>query len=180
LVIDADGLFAFADDPSALKARGAPTILTPHPGEAARLLGRSAGAVNRDRVGTARELAELTGSVVVLKGAGTVSADPDGRMVINPTGGPSLATGGTGDVLTGIVGAFLAQGQAALESAAAAAYLHGASADRLAARLGRAGLLAEEVAHELPAAAEALRVRGEAADRLAGEGHGLALPFPGN
>ena len=180
LVIDADGLFAFAADASALKARRAPTILTPHPGEAARLLGRSAGAVNRDRVATARELAELTGSVVVLKGAATVSAGPDGRIVVNPTGGPSLATGGTGDVLTGVVAAFLAQGQAVLESAAAAAYLHGASADRLAARRGRAGLLAEDVAHELPAAAEALRVRVEEANDFAGEGQGLALPFPGN
>jgi hydroxyethylthiazole kinase-like uncharacterized protein yjeF len=179
LVIDADGLFAFADDPSALKARRAPTILTPHPGEAARLLGRSAGAVNRDRVGTARELARMTGAVVILKGAGTVSADPDGRIVVNPTGGSYLATGGTGDVLTGVVAAFLAQGQAALESAAAAAYLHGASADRLVTRMGRAGLLAEDVAHELPAAAEALRVRVEEASDYTGEGQGLALPFPG-
>lgn len=178
LVIDADGLFPFAEDASALKARRAPTILTPHPGEAARLLGRSAGAVNRDRVRTARELAELTGSIVVLKGAATVSADPNGRVVVNPTGGPALATGGTGDVLTGVVAGFLAQGLDPLESAAAAAYLHGASADRLAERIGSAGLLAAEVAHELPAAAEALRqrVRG----RAAGRGDELALPFPGS
>lgn len=182
LVIDADGLFAFAEDPSALKTRGAPTILTPHPGEAARLLGRSAGAVNRDRLGAARELAEITGSVVVLKGAATVSVEPGGRAVVNPTGGPALATGGTGDVLTGVVAGFLAQGQAPLESAAAAAYLHGLSADRLAARIGAAGLLATEVAHELPAAAEALRQRVKrvnAAGRAVGFGDNFALPFPG-
>ena len=180
LVIDADGLFPFAENLAALKARKAPTILTPHPGEAARLLGRSAGAVNRDRVGTARELAALTGSVVVLKGAATVTAEPGGRVVVNPTGGSALATGGTGDVLTGVVAGFLAQGQTPLEGAAAAAYLHGASSDRLALRIGGAGLLAADVAHELPAAAEALRQRVRAAGRSAARGDELALPFPGS
>ena len=99
--------------------------------------------------------------------------------MINPTGGPVLATGGTGDVLTGVVAGFLAQGQAPLESAAAAAYLHGASADRLAERIGGAGLLATDLARELPAAAESLRKRVRAAGPTAVRGDELALPFPG-
>lgn len=157
LVLDADALFALSQDPAVLKAREAPTILTPHPGEAARLVGGSASDVNADRVGAARELAALTGSVVVLKGAATVTAQPSGRVIVNPTGGPVLATGGTGDVLTGVVAALLAQGTAPFEAAAAAAYLHGEAADRCAERSGSAGVLAGEVAAELPAAAAALR-----------------------
>ena len=167
LVIDADGLFAFSQDPGVLKGREAPTILTPHPGEAARLLGGSAAEVNTDRVGVARELAALTGAVVILKGAATVTAEPSGRVVVNPTGGPALATGGTGDVLTGVVAALLAQRCSPFEAAAAAAYLHGEAADRCARRIGAAGLLAGDVAAELPAAAAGLR---RAADATASAG----------
>lgn len=200
LVIDADGLFPFAavrggrgGSLAALKARGAATILTPHPGEAARLLGTSAADVNRDRVGTARRLAGLSGAVVVLKGAATVVAAPEGRVVVNPTGGPVLGTGGTGDVLTGVIAALLAQGLSgaeggragrrtddrralAFECAALGVWLHGRAGDRLASRCGSAGVLAGEVAAELPAALEALRRRP--ADGLAAPGGGLAIPFP--
>ncbi|MCZ6464695.1 MAG: NAD(P)H-hydrate dehydratase [Proteobacteria bacterium] len=180
LVIDADGLHAFAAEPAMLRARSAPTVLTPHPGEAARLLGTDAAAVNRDRIGAARALADATGAVTLLKGAATIVVEPGGRTIVNPTGGPTLSTGGTGDVLTGMVCAFLGQGLGPGDAAAVAAYVHGAAADRLAASRGRAGVLAGEIADEVPAAAEALRRRAEAgAGGGAGHGLGLALPFPG-
>lgn len=191
LVLDADGIVAFEGHLSTLKGRGAPTILTPHPGEAARLLECTPGDINADRVEAARTLAARSGAVVLLKGAGTVAAAADGRVVVNPTGGPLLATGGTGDVLLGIVAAYVAQGLPALEAAAAAAYVHGAAADRLAERLGGSGLLAGELADEVAEASEALRRRAGAArgdqggaaaqaSRTAGgSGSRLALPFPG-
>jgi len=160
MVIDADGLNALSDDLMRLRDRVAPTVLTPHPGEAARLLGRSAAELNRDRVGAARELAERCGAVVLLKGAATVVADPAGCVYVNPTGGPALAAGGSGDVLTGVVAALLGQGVDPLEAAALAAWLHGAAADRLAERCGPAGVLATDLANELPAAADALRSNG--------------------
>lgn len=173
-MIDADGLLPFAGDPAALKARAAATVLTPHPGEAARLLGQSAREINRDRVGAARRLAEATGAVVLLKGAATVAAAPDGRTLVNPTGGPVLASGGSGDVLTGAVATFLAQGLEPLEAAALAAFVHGHAADRLAARHGPSGVLAGELAREIPDACQALR---EAARRPQPV-DGLAVPFP--
>jgi len=184
LVLDADGLNALGRDLSLLQARDGATILTPHPGEAARLLGADAAAVNRDRVAAARELARSSGAVVLLKGAATVVADPAGRVIVNPTGGPALATGGTGDVLTGIVAAHLAQGLAPVEAAAAAAWLHGAAADRLARRRGEVGLLAGEMAEELPEVARSLREgagggRGEDGREDGGADRRLLLPFPG-
>jgi NAD(P)H-hydrate epimerase len=179
VVIDADGLFAFVGDPVALKARSAATVLTPHPGEAARLLGVSSQEVNRDRLGAARRLADLTACTVLLKGAATVAADPDGRAVVNPTGGPVLGSGGTGDVLTGLVAAFLAQRLEPLEAAALAAYVHGHAADRIAARSGSSGALAGELARELPEATQALRQAAWATpDEEESPGAGLVLPFP--
>jgi NAD(P)H-hydrate epimerase len=179
LVLDADGLFAFAEEPGILKSRAAVTVLTPHPGEAARLLGMQSADVNRDRVSAARTLAAATGAVVLLKGAGSVTASPDGRVVVNATGGPSLAAGGTGDVLAGMVGTYLAQGLAAVDAAALAAYVHGAAADRLGR--GAGGLLASELADSLPAAAAELRAAAASDRALAAEvGVGLALPLPGS
>jgi len=186
LVIDADGLNAFAEDPAGLavlKGREAPTILTPHPGEAARLLGSSPAEINGDRVGAARELSSRTASVVLLKGASSVVADVDGGVIINPTGGPGLATGGTGDVLTGVVAAHLAQGLEPLEAAAMGAYLHGAAADELELRQGAAGLLAGELADALPAVALALRRCAEqqmTEECVGGPELSLALSFPGS
>jgi hydroxyethylthiazole kinase-like uncharacterized protein yjeF len=150
-------------------------VLTPHPGEAARLLGSDAAAINRDRLGAARLLAAETGSVVLLKGAGSVVASPEGGALVNPTGGPALASGGTGDVLTGIVAALLAQGVAAFEAAALAAYLHGYAADRISEVQGASGLLAADLLRELPAAAQRLRALGSEAVRETG----LVVPFPG-
>lgn len=174
LVIDADGLFPFAKAAlGALKARHAATILSPHPGEAARLLGVTAAEINRDRVGAARRLAAEAGCVVILKGAATVIAGPDGRIALNPTGGPALGSGGTGDVLTGIVVGLVAQGVPAFEAATLGAWLHGFAGDRVTARRGRSGILASEVAAELPEACEALRRQGGVAEQC-----GVALPFP--
>jgi ADP-dependent NAD(P)H-hydrate dehydratase / NAD(P)H-hydrate epimerase len=180
VVLDADGLVAFAGEPDAIRERRAPAVLTPHPGEAGTLLGLEPAAVNRDRVGAARRLAERSGAVVVLKGAATVIADPAGRVRVNPTGGPVLGTGGTGDVLAGAIGGLLAQGLAPFDAASAGAYLHGAAGDRLAAEVGRAGIAAGDVARALPAAAEALRRSAEAGPAAAAHPAGGidALPFP--
>ncbi len=152
-VIDADALNLLAQQPhlaAALEERGAAgahTVLTPHPLEAARLLGCDAATVQRDRVAAARTLASRFGAVVVLKGAGTVIAAPDARIAINPTGGAALATGGTGDVLGGIIGALLAQRMPAFEAALAGVYFHGLAADTLTAHgTGPAGLTAGELA----------------------------------
>ena len=148
-VVDADALTVLADDESPLAARargddGARAVLTPHDGEFARLAGRAPG---EDRATAAWELATRLHAVVLLKGPSTVVADPDGRVAINPTGSPALATAGTGDVLTGIIAALLARGAPPFEAAAAGAYLHGLAADVA----GTApGLVAGDVVDALP------------------------------
>jgi len=157
MVIDADGLNAIGRELGALKGRRAATVLTPHPGEAARLLGCSAREVNADRIAAATELAAGSECVVLLKGAGSVVADATGRVRVNPTGNPALGSGGTGDVLTGVVGALLAQGLEAFDAATAAAWLHGAAADGWAEIHGEAGLAAEDLADAIPSTAERLR-----------------------
>ncbi|MBI3758640.1 MAG: NAD(P)H-hydrate dehydratase, partial [Deltaproteobacteria bacterium] len=126
-------------------------VLTPHPGEMARLLGISTVAVNADRIGAARCLAGLTGAAVLLKGARTVIATPDGRVSINSSGNPGMATPGMGDVLSGIVGALLGQGIAPGDALVLGAFVHGLAADRLAKRLGPVGYLAGDLAEALPA-----------------------------
>ncbi|SEA09704.1 NAD(P)H-hydrate dehydratase [Variovorax sp. YR216] len=136
LVLDADALNCIAADPALqglLKARassGPSTVLTPHPLEAARLLGSNTGEVQRDRLAAAHELAKRFGAIVALKGSGTVIAQPDGIPVINPTGNARLATAGTGDVLAGMVGAALAAGLAPMAAACEAVWRHGDLADR--------------------------------------------------
>ncbi len=134
LVLDADGLVAFEKHLKDLRQRRAPTILTPHPGEAGMLLGLTPARLNRDRVAHARALAEASGAIVVLKGAASVIAAPDGRVALNPTGGPVLATGGTGDVLAGLAGGLLAQGEHPLRGGGAG----GLRARRRRRRLGGA------------------------------------------
>jgi hydroxyethylthiazole kinase-like uncharacterized protein yjeF len=160
LLIDADALNLLARETALADAlaarhtsgakdseRAARGILTPHPLEAARLLGCNASHVQRDRLGAARSLADRLRAVVVLKGAGTVIASPDGRTAVNPTGSAALAAGGTGDVLGGIIGALLAQALPSYEAALAGVYLHGLAADTLtAAGRGPAGLTAGELA----------------------------------
>lgn len=148
LVLDADALnmvAASADLRDALRRRGG-ALLTPHPLEAARLLGCSAAQVQADRLAAARRLAVDFGAVVVLKGAGSVTARADGLAAINATGGPALATAGTGDVLAGLCGALLAQGWPAWEAALAATWLHGAAADMLVDQgIGPVGMVASEL-----------------------------------
>jgi hydroxyethylthiazole kinase-like uncharacterized protein yjeF len=148
LVLDADGLNAV--DAGLLRGRTAPTIVTPHPGEMSRLAGIPTSEVQADRVGVARRFAADTGVVVVLKGARTLVAAPDGELAICPTGNPGMATGGMGDVLAGVTGALVAQGLRPLDAACLAVYLHGAAADAVAARRGQVGLLAGDLLDELP------------------------------
>ncbi|MFN2385138.1 MAG: NAD(P)H-hydrate dehydratase [Thermoanaerobaculia bacterium] len=157
LVCDADALNAMPGLPAVWARRRAATVLTPHPGEAGRLLGVSTKEVQRDRVAAARRLARRSGAVVILKGAATLIADPAGTVRVNPTGSPLMASAGAGDVLTGAVAALLAGGLRALEAAYCAAYLHGAAGELLAASLGDAGLLAHELADAMPLARDGLR-----------------------
>ena len=119
--------------------------MTPHPGEMARLTGHSAAEINADREGTALRYAKAWNAVVVLKGAHTVIAGPDGRCAVNPTGNPGLSRGGSGDVLAGMTSALLACGLPAFEAAACAVYLHGAAADRAAALHGETGMLPHDL-----------------------------------
>lgn len=156
LVLDADGLIAFAGELAALQARPAATILTPHPGEMAALLGCSVEEVQADRPAAARRAARESGCRVVLKGARSLVAGPEG-VAVNPTGNPGMATGGSGDVLTGMLGALLAAGRGANEAARLGTYLHGLAGD-LAARSGdQVALSAGDVVEALPAALRELR-----------------------
>ena len=152
LVLDADALNAVATDPqlqTQLKARhsrGYSTVLTPHPLEAARLIGSSAAAVQADRLDAARQLAERFSCVVVLKGSGTIIAAPGRAAVVNLTGNALLATAGTGDVLAGLIGAFLASGQSSLDAAKNAVFEHGRRADSWAAKKPGQALTASRLA----------------------------------
>jgi NAD(P)H-hydrate epimerase len=146
LVFDADALNHLAEAPEILESRP-PSVLTPHPGEAARLLRSTVAEVQADRVAAAEKIAARFSAVAVLKGARTVIAG-GGRLAICPTGGPALGSGGTGDVLTGIVGALLGRGVAPFEAACAAVYAHGKAGDLLAAERG--GLVAHELVETLP------------------------------
>ena len=149
LVLDADALnliAAVSDLHVTLASRHAPTVLTPHPAEAARLLGNDVATIQSDRIAAALELARRFNAFVALKGCGTVVALPDGRWQVNGTGNPGLATAGSGDVLTGIVAALLAQGWPAEAALPAAVHLHGAAADQLVAEgIGPIGLTAGEL-----------------------------------
>ena len=155
-VFDADAL-NLAGRASFFAGRSAPTILTPHPGEAGRLLGTDAAAVNSDRVASARRLAAESGAVVILKGFRSVVAAPAGRAEVVLAGNPGMASGGSGDVLTGIAGAFLARGLAPRDAAAAAAFLHGAAGDLAAETVGEEALIASDVTAHLGPAFELLR-----------------------
>lgn len=146
LVLDADGLNALAGDPGILPARSAPTVITPHPGELGTLLGVPTAEVQADRLRAARQAANTLGVTVVLKGYRSIVADPSGATVVITTGGPALATGGTGDVLTGVTVALLAGGQhPALAAAWAASWIHGRAGDVLEQQLGARGVLAGDL-----------------------------------
>jgi NAD(P)H-hydrate epimerase len=156
LVLDADGLNALAGDTDLLAGRPAPTVITPHPGEMGRLLGLTAAQVQEDRVGICRRVAEQYGCVVVLKGARTLVAEPGGELLVNPTGNPGMASGGTGDVLSGMIGGLISQGLDAFRAAGAAVYLHGLAGDLAAARLTGYCLIAGDLLRYLPDAFRAV------------------------
>ena len=161
MLIDADGLNAVAlIGAGALRRAAGPVVLTPHPGEAARLLGMTTGEVNANRIGAARRLSDLSGAAVLLKGARTVIAGSGGEVYVNASGNPGMATAGMGDVLSGMIGALLAQRLAPLDALALGAFLHGYAADRLAARIGPVGYLAGDLADELPSALASLAASG--------------------
>lgn len=150
MVLDADALNALARDPQVLTQAADPVILTPHPGEMARLTGQSTDQIQSDRVGAACTLANKLGAIIVLKGAHSVIAAPDGRHWINTSGNPSMATAGMGDVLTGIISGLLAQKIPALTAARLAVFVHGHIADRLIQERGPAPLLASEIIARIP------------------------------
>ena len=155
-VLDADALTLFGGRAAELVKARCPLVLTPHAGEAARLLGVPSDSVERDRFGSAASLAKTTGAAVLLKGAHTVVAAPDGRLAILDVGNASLATAGSGDVLAGIAGALLVH-LPPFEAAYAAAYLHGAAADAWSEGLRDRGLLASEIADRVPDVLAAFR-----------------------
>jgi ADP-dependent NAD(P)H-hydrate dehydratase / NAD(P)H-hydrate epimerase len=153
LVVDADGLNALAEDPSLLLGKRPSTvILTPHPGEMARLAGMTVADVEADRIPTALSFAARYGVYLVLKGARTVIAAPDGRIAINGSGNPGMASGGMGDVLTGILVALLGQAYEPFTACRLGVYLHGAAADLVAAEKGEIGISAVDVQEALPSA----------------------------
>ena len=156
-VIDADALNVLGGELELLRPRGASTVITPHPGEMSRLMGVSIKDVQSDRIGAALECAVRSECVVVLKGAGTVIAHPDGTFFINTTGNPGMASGGTGDVLTGMIGALLARGCSPLDSATAAVYLHGAAADLAAEKISEHALTATDIINSLGIALMGIR-----------------------
>jgi len=159
LVLDADGLNAVAGT-GLLRERAGPTVVTPHPGEMARLLATDASSVQADRLGAARALARAERVVVVLKGARTIVASPDGAAAVSPTGNPGMASGGTGDVLAGLVGGLLAQGLPPYEAATLGVFAHGAAGDAVASRRGEAGLSASDIIEELPPTLARLQAAG--------------------
>ncbi|MDR7867545.1 MAG: NAD(P)H-hydrate dehydratase [Sporomusaceae bacterium] len=155
LVIDADGLNALAGHTEILLETEALAVLTPHPGELARLTGRPLAVINADRLSAARDAAAALAAIVVLKGPGTVIAYPDGEVFINTTGNAALATGGAGDVLTGVIAALVAQGLTSHDAAVAGVFLHGL-AGGTASRAGVIGMAAGDLLAALPAAIASL------------------------
>lgn len=156
LIIDADALVALAADINILRQTEALAVLTPHPGEMAMLTGLTVEEIGQDRLYVARQAAIDWASIVVLKGAGTVVAFPDGEVYLNSTGNPGMATGGSGDVLAGIIAGFIAQGMSSHDAAVAGVYVHGLAGD-LAASGGMIGMTAGDLAAAVPAALHSLR-----------------------
>jgi len=152
MIIDADGLNCLGQNPKKISQASGELVLTPHPGELARIIGKSAKEIVKEPIEVARASAQRLKCILVLKGAPTVVADPDGRVFINSTGNPGMATGGMGDVLTGVIAGLIGQGMSPLDGAIAGVYLHGLAGDLAAAEMGYAGLIAGDVLHHLPKA----------------------------
>ncbi|MBW1982719.1 MAG: NAD(P)H-hydrate dehydratase [Deltaproteobacteria bacterium] len=150
LVVDADGVNSLAGQLAVLERAQAPLVLTPHPGEMGRLVGLEAAAVQEQRLELSRSFSRKYGVTLVLKGARTIVAHRDGRVAINVNGNPGLASGGSGDVLTGLIAGFLAQGLAAFEAACLGVFCHGAAADQAKEHLGCQGMIATDLLEQIP------------------------------
>jgi NAD(P)H-hydrate epimerase len=169
MVLDADALNAFEGLAGELSGRGRTLVITPHPGEMSRLTGMSIAEIQANRIDVARKFAREHGLIVVLKGHRTLIASPDGEVWVNPTGNPGMATGGTGDVLTGIVAGLIAQHPGrALDATVFAVYLHGLSGDLAASEFGEASLVATDLTNCLPGAFVSARRNTGAEVRLSG------------
>jgi NAD(P)H-hydrate epimerase len=151
LLLDADGLNAHAGSPGELAERSAPAVLTPHAGELARLLGTDSKTVSAKRLEHARQAASAANAILVLKGDDTIVADPDGRVGVSPGGAAALATAGTGDVLSGVIGAFLAKSMEPFAAACAGVFVHASAGQRAARDIGPEGVIASDVIDRLPA-----------------------------
>ena len=160
LVLDADALNALAGQTRSKTRLARNRVLTPHPGELSRLIGKTVEAIAADRAAAARKAAKDWGAVVVLKGAHTVVAHPDGRLSEDPHEVPALASGGTGDVLAGLIGALMAQGSEPFTAAVTGVYVHAAAGRRIAQRIGDSGLLAGDLLPEIPLVMNVLRQGG--------------------
>jgi NAD(P)H-hydrate epimerase len=157
LIIDASALNAFAGRAHELNPRSLPRVITPHPGELARIMGTDTTTINADRIRAAREAAHACNCIVVLKGFQTLVAEPDGHVYVNPTGNPGMASGGMGDVLAGIIAALLARRVDPLDAACTGAYLHGFAGDLLRDEMGDTGLAAIDLAERIPVAIQRVR-----------------------
>jgi hydroxyethylthiazole kinase-like uncharacterized protein yjeF len=162
VVLDADGLNALAGATECLRDAAGPLVLTPHPGECARLLGMSAETLLAERIPVVQKTAADWHLSLVLKMARTLVGDPAGGVAIVPTGNPGMATGGTGDVLTGVIAGLIAQGAAPPLAARAGAYVHGLAGDLAAGRLGPEAMLAGDLLDALPEAIGQVKSGGSA------------------
>jgi NAD(P)H-hydrate epimerase len=152
LVLDADGLYPFGEDPDRLVRHRAPLVITPHPGELAHLLSEDLNTIQSDRVAAARRAARHFDCVCVLKGALTVVATVTGQAYINPSGNAGMGTAGSGDVLAGIIGSLVAQGASMTAAATAGTYIHGSAGDQAAQLVGERALIASDLLDSLPEA----------------------------
>lgn len=150
IILDADGLTALATQPKTLPAANRSLILTPHPGEMARLINSTAKGVQEDRIGVSRKFSQSSHVHLVLKGFRTLIANPKGEVFINPTGNPGMASGGTGDVLTGMIGGLICQGFDILTSLQISVYLHGLAGDKVAQEMGEKSLVATDIIKKIP------------------------------
>ena len=157
MIVDADGLNLLSEEPEWWKPLSEGNVLTPHPGEMARLMNLKVEDIQADRLTMTREAAKLWGQVVVLKGAYTVVGSPEGRVTINPFANPGLASAGTGDILAGIIVGLLAQGVAPCDAAVAGAFIHGMAGQRVAERCGDMGMVAGDLLDAIPQALRDLR-----------------------
>jgi NAD(P)H-hydrate epimerase len=150
IILDADGLTSLAAQPKTLLTKRQPTILTPHPGEMARLIQSTSKEVQENRIVVSRDFSQTHRVYLVLKGHRTLIATPKGEIFINPTGNPGLASGGTGDVLTGMIGGLICQGIDILSSLQISVYLHGLAGDTVAQELGEKSLVATDLIKKIP------------------------------